>query len=157
MSAPFFSSTISRNRFCQILRYLHFVDNTKCIPKGQEGYDKLGKIRPFLSLVVSRFQQVFSPSQNLSVDETEVKFKGRLSWRQFMKDKPARFGLKEFTLADSSNGYVLDISVYTGKESDGESKGLAKRVVLQLMEPFFGLGYRVFTDNYYTSVELFVI
>jgi len=30
-----------------------------------------------------------------------------------MKEKPARFGLKEFTLADATNGYVLDIIVYT--------------------------------------------
>ena len=29
-----------------------------------------------------------------------------------MKDKPAKFRLKEF----SANGYVLDITVYTGKE-----------------------------------------
>ena len=39
-----------------------------------------------------------------------------------MRDKPARFGLKEFTLADSENGYVLDINVYTGKGCGQDSK-----------------------------------
>lgn len=33
-----------------------------------------------------------------------------------MEDNPAKFRLKEFSPADSSNGYVLDIIVYTGKE-----------------------------------------
>lgn len=144
-----------RNRFTQILRYIHFVNNTQLIPRGQDGYDKLGKIRPFLELIKNRFQRVYAPSRNLSVDETLVKFKGRLSWRQYMRDKPARFGLKEFTLADSENGYVLDINVYTGKECGQESKGLAQRVVLKLVEPFYGLGYNIFMDNYYTSVQLF--
>lgn len=152
---PFFQKTFPRIRFTQILRYLHFVDNTTLTARGQEGYDKLGKIRPFLERVIGRFQQVYSPSRNLSVDETLIKFKGRLSWRQFMKDKPARFGLKEFTLADSANGYVLDIIVYTGKETAADSKGLAERVVLRLLEPFYGFGYNIFMDNYYTSVGLF--
>lgn len=40
-----------------------------------------------------------------------------------MRDKPARFGLKEFTLADSENGYVLDINVYAGKGCGEDSKG----------------------------------
>lgn len=72
-----------------------------------------------------------------------------------MRDEPARFGLKEFTLPDSENGHVLDINVYTGKGCGEDSKGLAQRVVLKLVEPFYGLGYDIFVDNYYTSVELF--
>ena len=91
---PFFQKTFPRIRFTQILRYLHFVDNTTLAGRGEEGYDKLGKIRSFLDRVIGRFQNVYSPSRNLSVDKTLIKFKGRLSWRQFMKDKPARFGLK---------------------------------------------------------------
>ncbi|XP_022808808.1 piggyBac transposable element-derived protein 3-like [Stylophora pistillata] len=71
-----------------------------------------------------------------------------------MKDKPARFGLKEFTLADSTNGCVLDIIVYTGKENAVDSKSLAERVVLRLLEPYYGLGYNIFMDNH-TSVGLF--
>ena len=33
-----------------------------------------------------------------------------------MEDKPAKFRLKEFSPAHSSNGHVLDITVSTGKE-----------------------------------------
>lgn len=122
---PFFQKTFPSIRFTQILRYLHFVDNKTLAARGEEGYDKLGKIRPFLERVIGRFQHVYSPSRNLSVEETLIKFKGHLSWRQFMKDKPARFGLKKVTPADSANGCVLHIIVYTGKENAADSKGLA--------------------------------
>ena len=155
LQTPFFTNCMSRNRFTKILRYIHFVNNTHLIPRGQDGYDELGKIRPFLEQIRNRFQRVYALSRNLSVDETLVKFKGRLSWRQYMRDKPARFGLKEFTLADAENGYVLDINVYTSKECGQNSKGLAQRVVLKLVEPFYGLGYNIFMDNYYTSAELY--
>ena len=152
---PFFISTMSRTRYQQILRYLHFVDNSTLTPRGQDGYNKLGKIQPLLNLILPKFQETYCPSRNLSVDETVVKFKGKLSWKQFIKDKPARFGLKLFTLADADNGYVLSYKVYTGKDNAAVARGLAKRVVLELAEPFFNKGYNIFMDNYYTSVDLF--
>ena len=49
---------------------------------------------------------------------------------------------------------VLYINVYAGKECGQDSKGLAQRVLLKLVEPFYGLGYNIFMDNYYTSVEV---
>ena len=38
-------------------------------------------------------------------------------WRQYMKEKPTQWGFKLFVLADSSNGYTLDFSIYTGKHN----------------------------------------
>ncbi len=39
-------------------------------------------------------------------------FKGRLGFKQYMKAKPTKWGIKVFVLADSINGYVYR---YTGK------------------------------------------
>ena len=37
-----------------------------------------------------------------------------------------------------------------GKEKDGSvEKGLAHRVVIELVSPLSNMGYRVYTDNYY--------
>ena len=36
---------ISRDRFREISRYLHFVDNTTLPERGSPGYDRLGKVR----------------------------------------------------------------------------------------------------------------
>ena len=70
--------------------------------------------------------------------------------------KRNRFGLKGFVIADSSNGYVLNTIIYTGKEGPAASKDLASQVVLQLIEPYTNSGYRLYVDNWYTSVPLFL-
>ena len=35
-------------------------------------------------------------------------------------------------------------------------KGLAHRVVMELVSPLSNIGYRVYTDNYYSSTTLFL-
>jgi hypothetical protein len=44
-----------------------------------------------------------------------VKSKGRSGMRQFIKDKPTRWGFKLWVLAESSTGYTIDFNVYTGE------------------------------------------
>lgn len=53
LSSPFFPSVMSRTRFLQILRYLHFADNTLAPPRDSADYNKLYKIQPFLDLVIA--------------------------------------------------------------------------------------------------------
>ena len=42
------ASRISRERYRDISRYLHFADNAVLAPPGTPTYDRLGKIRPTL-------------------------------------------------------------------------------------------------------------
>ena len=44
---------------------------------------------------------------------------GRSAMKQYLPKKPVRRGFKVWVVADSSNGYFLDIDVYVGKASDG--------------------------------------
>jgi len=53
----------------------------------------------------------------LAVDETLIKFKGKFYFRHFIPIKPGRFGIKCFTLAESSTGYGLVNKIYTDKEN----------------------------------------
>ena len=76
-----------------------------------------------------------------------IKFKGQVQFRLFLPLKRSRFTLKDFVMADSATGYVLNTMVYTGKEGPVASRDLAMRVVLQLMEPYVNKGYRLFVDN----------
>ena len=75
-----------------------------------------------------------------------------------MKDKPTKFGIKVFVLADSTNGYVLRFQIYAGKNSElsTHEKGLSTRVVLQLLQGLENVHYRVYMDNCYTSPRLFL-
>ena len=74
-----------------------------------------------------------------------------------MPQKPCKFGVKVGVLAEAKTGYVLGFQIYTGAASPGDensSKGLAYRVVMNLMEPYQGKGHQLFMDNFYTSFDL---
>lgn len=135
---------------------MHFVNNENAPEPDDVDRDKLWKIRPFLASLLPSFTAVYAPSQNLSLDETLIKFKGRVQFRQFLPLKRNHFGLKGFVTTDSSNGYVLNTIIYTGKEGPAASKDLASRVVLRLIEPYTNSGYRLYVDNWCTSVPLFL-
>ncbi|XP_068754290.1 piggyBac transposable element-derived protein 4-like [Montipora capricornis] len=155
LSSPFFPSLMSRTRFFQILRYLHFADNTRAPPRDSADYNKLYKIQPFLDLVIARFQEVYTHERQLAIDETLIKFKGKVHFRQFIPIKPGRFGIKAFTLAESTSGYVLNSKIYTGKENNEVQKDLGRKAVMSVMQPYLDKGFYAFMDNYYTSVALF--
>ena len=93
-------------RFEQLFRCFHFSNNVNQIPHGQPGHDKLFKIRSLLDVVVPRFQNEYSLHQECVIDEAMIPFKGRLAFKQYMKDKPTKWGIKVFVLADSHNGCI---------------------------------------------------
>ena len=70
---------ISRDRFRELQRYLHFVDNATVIPRGQTGHDRLGKVRPILTYITQKCKEVYSPNKEVTVDEAMIKFQGRSS------------------------------------------------------------------------------
>ena len=77
--------------------------------------------------------------------------------KQYLPKKPVLRGFKVWVLADSRNGYFLDVDVYVGRPSDGDTTecGLGERVVLQLLSNYEGHNYAVFCDNFFSSPVLF--
>ena len=152
---PGIKKVFPRTRFYQIARYLHFTDEEKSITdRDNPNFDKLYKIRPFLNRIHRRFLEEYIPDKNLAVDETMVPFKGSLSIKQYYKDKPTKWGIKKWSCCDSKTGYLLNFEVYLGKEdveNERASLGLATRVVLDIVKPFYNKGYHVYTDRFYTS------
>lgn len=99
---------MSRDRFLQIMRYLHFKDNQKEVrDKNSSDYDKLFRVSKLLDFLLPRLSEVYNPERNWAVDATLLNFKGKIYFSQFISIKPSRFGFKWFTLAESSSGYVL--------------------------------------------------
>ena len=95
---PFFRSVFSRDRFFQIFGVLHVgdIDSTT----------KWGEIQPFLDRICPAFEAAFTPSQQIAIDESVITYKGRVSFRQYMRGKPNPWGNKAFVLADSKTGYL---------------------------------------------------
>nr|XP_033471259.1 piggyBac transposable element-derived protein 4-like [Epinephelus lanceolatus] len=98
----------------------------------------------------------YHPYQNLAIDERMVATKAHTGMTQYMKAKPTKLGFKLFVLADSSNGYTVDFTVYTGKTQFPSGVGLAYDAVMSLIKPaYLGTGFHVYMDNFYTSPTLF--
>ena len=70
------ASRISRKRFEEITRYLHFVDKLTLRARGHPGYHRLQLIKPVVDALRARFSAVYMPRCQLSVDEAMIPFKG---------------------------------------------------------------------------------
>lgn len=89
--------------------------------------------------------------ENLSLDESLLLFRGRLSFRQYIKNKKARYGIK-FYFVCTKDGYVLNMQIYSGRSEGGLSK--IETLVTSLLEPYLDRGHHIFMDNFYNSVGL---
>ena len=142
------SKTMSRNRFENILKMWHFSNNEDDSFQN----DRLRKLTPLVQKLISRFQAVVTAGQEVCIDETLVPFRGRLRFRQYIKNKRHKFGIKLYKLC-TEGGYTYNMRVYCG--NDGGGSGLSSsNVVLDLMRGLLGEGRILYTDNYYTSVSL---
>ena len=73
------ASRISRKRFEEITRYLHFVDKLSLPPCGHPGYHRLQLVKPVVDAMRASFSAVYKPGCQLSVDEAMIPFKGEVS------------------------------------------------------------------------------
>ncbi|XP_052818115.1 piggyBac transposable element-derived protein 4-like [Mya arenaria] len=146
-----FNSIMPRDRFNLIWHYLHLTDNQQ----PQETPDKLRKIRPMMTYLNDKFMNAYTPYGNVTVDESMVKFKGRLGFRQYLPSKPIKWGIKLWALAESTTGYLHRFQIYTGREEGVQGKGLSHRVVHELTNHLRFSNVRVFMDNFYSSPDLF--
>ncbi|KAJ8930820.1 hypothetical protein NQ314_016352 [Rhamnusium bicolor] len=145
---PVFHYTMSGRRFEQLLRCFSCSSGQAVDPR-----DKLNKISPLLNILLINFRFTYYPSEDVSLDESLLLFRGRLSFRHYIKGKRARYGIKFYSLC-TTDGYVLNLQIYSRKSK--EAKGLSKleTLVTSLMELYLDRGHHIFTDNFYNSVAL---
>ncbi|GFW01815.1 piggyBac transposable element-derived protein 4 [Trichonephila clavipes] len=143
-------------RYGLLMKFLHFANNESS--SDLDHNTKLKKIREFHNLIVHKFKSVYVPKPDISVDESLIAYKGRLSWKQYIPQKRARFGIKLFQLCESESGYIWKSLIYTRKgtafNENYNDYGLSTKSVLTLIHELKGKGYCLSTDNFYTSPEL---
>ena len=144
---PVFPKTMSRDRFKIIKRYLHVADNQSL------SSSKVAKIEPIFDMLRVQCQQFGIFDELLSIDESMIPYRGNYSVRQYMHNKPIKFGYKMWMLCGNT-GFPYNFSIYCGK--DAERTGpLGAHVVNKMLSPVKDVSnHVVFFDNFFTSHQL---
>ncbi|XP_046684623.1 piggyBac transposable element-derived protein 2-like [Homalodisca vitripennis] len=144
-----------RDRFIQIMRFLHCADNSETIPN-----DKMWKMRPLMNLLKCKCLDNFVPSEFLCFDESMVKYYGKHGCKQFLKGKPIRFGYKIWSL-NTDTGYLINFEIFQGKntttnETYSKLFGKSAAPLVSMLDeiPQDELPYQLFFDNLFTSPAL---
>ena len=150
---------IKRTKFAMINCFLHLNNNEK-----PDKTDKLFKIRPVIAYLNSKFMKYYEMGNSLSIDEGMIKFNGLVSFKQYIKIKPVKYGVKAFLISDSFNYYCHKILIYSGNIKNEFAKNsipeeckdfsVTEQLVLFLCNEVFGHNRIVYMDNYYTTVRL---
>ena len=58
LGVPVFVNPVAKSRFKQLTENIHCNKNTKSLPRGEVGYDRLHKLRPVIDVLNSRLKTV---------------------------------------------------------------------------------------------------
>lgn len=155
----FDSQIMSRNRFFAILKFLRFSKPQAFIP-GRP----ITRLAMFFAWVKENCMNLVDPGGTVAIDECLVLYKGRLHFKQFIKSKRARFGIKMFCLCPSHpdlRGYTYNFAMYFGKDMyhvedihGTEHLSLSERIVVYLFKQLLDQGREIIIDNWYMSLRL---
>lgn len=146
----FFRNCMNLKRFKFLIKVIRFDDATTRLQRKAQ--DKVAPIRDLFDTLVEKCKANFAVSEYLTIDEMLEAFRGRCGFRQYIKNKPARYGLKIFAMTCAKTFYTMNMEVYAGAQPRGsfsvDNSGLA--VVTRLVQPVSGTGRNITTDNWYT-------
>lgn len=149
-----FRGVMGLNRFLFIHFHITFDDfSTR---EQRKTTDKLALIREIFDKFIQNCSDNYICSEYLCIDEMLVKFRGRCSFRMFIKSKPGKYGLKIQCMCDAKTHYLYNAFIYTGKPLTPRNSSLSvpTQDVLKLTEPLYGSNRNVTADSWFTSVEL---
>lgn len=155
------ASVMSRLEFLSIKRFLKLSKES-----DRNDKDRVWRVRKVLNIFRGNLQQLGFFSSKLSIDESMIKFFGRSIIKQYMRNKPIKFGLKLWCIC-SVLGYIFDFDIYCGKGGECleplKSLNLGSRVVLLMLHNFLmsvpieeRRKYHICFDNFFSSPDLLV-
>ncbi|KAF7274442.1 hypothetical protein GWI33_012904 [Rhynchophorus ferrugineus] len=97
--------------------------------------------------------EAYYPGRELVLGGPMVLWRGRLVFRENIRNKHHKYGVKLCTLS-TPNGMVQKFAVYTDMADDLGDNQHAKKVVIYLIQGKLNVGHSVYLDNYYNSHDL---
>jgi hypothetical protein len=162
---PIISNIVTREQFESLTRCLHITHLARYVRKKElPGYDKMGQLRWLLNAIRDRCRRAWKLAKFVTIDKMMIRYKGSYCpSRQYMPNKPEKWGIKVWCLADSITKFVSNFQIYVEKSQDVDEEAqrarrdstLAHGVVIDLLDGHENKGHVVTMDNYFTSVGLF--
>ena len=146
------------NKFKRINKFLHLSDSNE-EPIGDTPIvspnNKTHKFNDFLKYLNNKWTAYYRYSQYITIDECMSAFKGRICFRQTIKEKKKQTGIKFFAKSSASKGYVYRLIPYTGKNFEyDQTLGIGTSVLCDFAKPHMNKTPKVHMtfDNFYTSM-----
>ena len=98
---------------------------------------------------------MLQPEAHQSIDDHMCKFKRTSIMRQYLKNKPIKWGLKFWFRCGAKSGYLYEFDMYLGKKENNKF-GLGESVILSLCHKLKDTHCFVFFDNFFTIPALLV-
>lgn len=149
-----FRDTMSRNRFAYLLNNLRF--DSAATRNERLTTDKLAPIRNLFENFIKNSQDAYIPFKNLTLDEELVAFRGRCGFRQYIPSKPAKYGIKIYSIVDNKTYYTLNMEIYCGKQPENSPFSVSNKpydVVDRLVQCVSQSSRNITMDNFFTSYE----
>ena len=124
---------LAKQCFCEIKKYIRFDLRSTRSERIKE--DKFCMMSFVLNRFAENSQKSFAPAESLTVDEQLFPTKAKCRFTQYVLNKPDKFGIKFWILADLETKYCLNIIPYLEKD-ETRVDSLGTHVVMQLMEPY---------------------
>ena len=144
---PIFRAVMPRERFKFIPRFLRFDDFSTMFERAKS--DTVAPIRHLFDSLNNSFSSAYAPGKYITIDEHLCRYRGRCKFLQYLPNKPDKYGIKCWVIADSRTFYPLKKEVYTGKNLSVSNK--PEDITLRLVS-FLKPGHVIVGDNLFTSL-----
>ena len=148
------NATMTRERFKEITSNILF-DDLKTRNLRSVTDETFFKFSEIFSEFQDNLRNVYEPGRQMCVDETLYAFRGRFKIRQYMKSKPAKYGIKFYNLVDVETSILLECNIYLGKSNTKDLEMLiGEQTVLDLCKNYYFTSRSITMDNFFTTVSL---
>lgn len=149
----FFTNTMPRNMFTEIMKFIRF--DLKTTRSERLKTDKFAMASFIWYEFIKNSLNAYVPGENLTIDEQLFPSKSRCRFTQYMANKPDKFGIKFWLACDVDSKYIFNGFPYLGKDERRPSNiSLGEFVVSKLVEPIFGSNRNITADNFFSCTSL---
>ena len=152
-SISIFQTSMPRDTFEKILRFIRFDQRNARSERLKT--DKFALISEIWNDFVENCKKAYIPEAELTIDEQLFPTKARCRFTQYMGNKPDKFGIKFWLLAETDSKYLWNAKPYLGRDEQRPTDvSLGFYVVTELVRGLENKGYHVTHDNFFTSLDL---